>query len=164
MYPQRKSIRLKHYDYHQNGLYFITICINEKKCLLGKIIDNNVILNDAGNMVKKWYQNIETKYEDISCLDFIIMPNHIHFILHIDSQNDRAKDSIISIIQWFKIMTTNEYIKNVKKNNWQPFNQKLWQRSFYEHIIRNEESYQQIATYIEQNPYNWKKDKLYVNE
>ncbi|SUB59661.1 Transposase and inactivated derivatives [Phocoenobacter uteri] len=139
--PQRKTIRLQHYNYHQNSLYFITICINEKKCLFGKIIDNEVILNDAGNMIKKWYQNIEDKFKDIFCLDFIIMPNHIHFILHIDSPNDKTDSNIIAIVQWFKIMTTNEYIKNVKKNNWQPFNKKLWQRSFYEHIIRNEESY-----------------------
>jgi len=66
------------------------------------------------------------------------------------------------MVQWFKTMTTNEYIRNVKQNNWMPFNKKLWQRNYYEHIIRNEKSYFQIAQYIRNNPLKWQNDKYYV--
>jgi REP element-mobilizing transposase RayT len=61
-------------------------------------------------------------------------------------------------MQWFKTMTTNEYIKNVRQNNWEPFNKKLWQRNYYEHIIRNENSYFKISEYIKNNVVNWKED------
>ncbi len=74
------------------------------------------------------------------------------------------KNSISSIIQFFKSIITNEYIKNVKNNNWLPFNKKLWQRNYYEHIIRNEKSYLQIIEYIENNHLKWDEDKFYYIE
>jgi len=67
-----------------------------------------------------------------------------------------------AMIQWFKTMTTNEYIRGVKNNHWQPFNKKLWQRNYYEHIIRDEKSYHQISEYIQTNPLKWREDKYYV--
>ena len=67
-----------------------------------------------------------------------------------------------TIIQWFKTMVSNEYIENVKTNNWIPFNNRLWQRNFWEHIIRDEQSYKDISQYIIDNPVNWGKDELYV--
>ena len=66
-----------------------------------------------------------------------------------------------AVVQWFKTMTTNEYIRGVKTLDWQPFNKKLWQRNYHEHIIRNNNSYQQIADYIENNPANWQKDRFF---
>ena len=65
------------------------------------------------------------------------------------------------MIQWFKTMSTNEYIRNVKNNHWKPFNKKLWQRNYYEHIIRNEKSYLHISEYIKTNPLKWQNDKYY---
>ena len=69
---------------------------------------------------------------------------------------------ISDIIRWFKTMATNEYIRNVKMNNWKPFNGKLFQRDYYEHIIRNEEAYNNIVAYIRNNPANWDKDNFYL--
>lgn len=74
------------------------------------------------------------------------------------------KNSISAIIQWFKSITTNEYIKNVRNNNWWAFNKILWQRNYYEHIIRDEESYNKIVEYIENNPKKWDEDKFYYTE
>ncbi|MCT8841831.1 transposase, partial [Glaesserella parasuis] len=90
-----------------------------------------------------------------------IMPNHIHFILNIENSENDKSPSLFSIIQWFKTMTTNHYIRNVKENNWAYFNKRLWQRSYYEHIIRNEKSYIEICEYIQNNPLNWQLDKLF---
>lgn len=160
--PKRKVIRLQHYDYAQTGLYFITICINHRLNLLGKIQHNQMQLNHAGKMVDSWYHELAKHFNCVKCLDYVIMPNHIHFILLINNETRENKTSLFSIIQWFKTMTTNDYIRNVKICSWQPFEAKLWQRSYYEHIIRNEQSYEQIRQYIENNPYNWRDDILFM--
>lgn len=160
--PKRKTIRLQHYDYAQNGLYFITICINHRKNLLGKIEHNEMYLNDAGNMIAFWYHELEKHFDFIKCLDYVIMPNHLHFIIWINDKSERKTTSLFKIIQWFKTMTANDYICHVKQHVWQPFESKLWQRSYYEHIIRNQISYEKIATYIQNNPYSWQDDILYM--
>ncbi len=114
------------------------------------------------------------------------MPNHFHGILQIINTNtvgadlrvcpdngdehengehiekgEHAGPPLHGMMQWFKTMSTNEYIRNVKNNNWTPFDKKLWQRNYYEHIIRNEKSYLQISEYIRTNPLRWQDDKYY---
>lgn len=200
----RKSIRLKGYDYAQPGLYFVTICVQNRACLFGDIVDTTLILNDAGIMIEKWYFELENKFPDIRCGTHIVMPNHFHCIIqNIDrpwisspspsSDMPSPSSSDISdvradlcvcpdtsgehmfgkhtsgehigsplrrVIQWFKTMTTNEYIRHVKLNDWQRFDGKLWQRNYWEHIIRNDKSLQNISTYITNNPTNWNADLL----
>lgn len=159
-YPKRKRIHLQYYDYSQDGLYFVTICIQDRLCLLGQILDNQMHLNDAGKMIEKIYLELENFYASVKCLDYVIMPNHVHFIVQIEN-NGELSLSLFDVIQRFKSITNVEYIKNVKMNDWSPFNRKLWQRSYYEHIIRDEKDYLNIAEYIEFNPYNWQKDTLF---
>ena len=173
----RKSIRLKGYDYAQAGLYFITLCTQNRECLLGEIKEGEMILNNAGNMMAKWYDELENKFLDIRCHEMIIMPNHFHCIvqnvgsvgadlrvcpdkLETDFEDEHIGSPLHRVVQWFKTMTTNEYIRGVKTLNWQPFNGKLWQRNYWEHIIRNENAYNRIAQYIIHNPQNWGIDKL----
>ncbi|GAB1418378.1 transposase [Bacteroidales bacterium] len=175
----RKSIRLKGYDYSQADLYFITICVQDRECLFGNIENGEMILNDAGQMVEKWYYELGNKYPDIKCHEMMVMPNHFHCIVEnigivgadLRVCPDNAGEPQISgehigsplhrVIQWLKTMSTNEYIRGVKQLGWQPFNGKLWQRNYWEHIIRNEQSYQRISEYIINNPKNWNNDKLY---
>ena len=78
----RRSLRLKDYDYSQAGMYFITICTQNHQCLFGEIIEETMHLNAAGEMIKKWYWELSNKYPDIQCDEYIIIPNHIHFIIH----------------------------------------------------------------------------------
>ena len=199
----RRSIRLKGYDYSQAGLYFVTICIKNKLCLLGHIADQKMLLNDAGNMIVKWYYELENKFSDIRCHEMITMPNHFHCILqntglpvradlrvcptpntpnnhppadplsneHISDQHapDEHKGSPLGehmgsplhrVVQWFKTMTTNEYIRGVKNHDWERFDGKLWQRNYYEHIIRDDRAYHNISNYIRNNPAKWQQDKL----
>lgn len=131
----RRSIRLPHYDYSQVGYYFVTICINERLYLFGNIENNTMILNDAGKMVEIWYQETQNKFVNIRCLDHIVMPNHFHCIWQNTGEN---LTSLSTVVQWFKTMTTNTYIRGVKQQLWEPFYKKLWQRNYYEHVIRNE--------------------------
>ncbi|MFT6259321.1 MAG: REP element-mobilizing transposase RayT [Rickettsiales bacterium] len=180
----RRSIRLKDYDYSQGGAYFITICCEDKKCLFGKIINKKMVLNSAGKMIDKWCLEIPKKFPAIELAIYQIMPNHFHMIIinhdlvgadlcvrpnvaNINYVNIMKKGGHIGpplqkIIQWLKTMTTNEYIRNVKKYGWQSFNKRIWQRNYYEHVIRTENSYQLITDYILTNPAKWLEDKLYV--
>jgi len=212
----RRSIRLKEYDYSQVGLYFITICTQKRLCLFGEIEKGEMILNDPGIMIDKWWNELKHKYRNIELHEQIIMPNHFHGIMQIihetgsvgadlrvcpvldvfhvssgqshriaptgmEKLDERALDEralderalgeralgehagspLHAMIQWFKTMTTNEYIRGVKNNGWSRFNKKLWQRNYYEHIIRNEKSYYQISGYIQTNPLQWQDDKYH---
>ena len=190
----RRSIRLKGYDYSQEGLYFITICCQDRAHLFGHIENGEMILNDAGKMIEHWYHELENKFNDIKCHEMVVMPNHFHCIienvetvvgadLRVCPNNESDKSNTLGehnllgerdgnllgehigsplrrVVQWFKTMTTNHYIRGVKQHNWKQFNGKLWQRNYWEHIIRNEKSYHNISNYIINNPKNWNNDKL----
>ena len=178
----RKSIRLKDYDYSKVGLYFITICIQNRLCLFGNVDNGNMVLNDAGQMVLKWYNELENKYPDKKCHEMVIMPNHFHCIIENIPMNDNHSDAhvgtslrgrpeygienkkynatICDAIGWFKTMTTNEYIRGVKQYNWKRFDNRLWQLKFWDHIIRNDSDYNRIANYIIDNPVKWNNDKF----
>jgi len=184
----RRSIRLTGYDYSQCGYYFITVCTQGRRCLFGEIEKGRMILNDAGKMIGRWWNELKNKYANIEIDEYVIMPNHCHGIINIvgtvgadlgvchdnilDEQIKKGEgehtDSplqgrpIYKMVQWFKTMTTNEYIRNVKQNHWEPFEGKLWQRNYYEQIVRDEISLRRIREYIINNPYQWQKDKLFT--
>ncbi|MBU1668747.1 transposase [bacterium] len=163
----RKSIRLKHYDYYKNGAYFITICTQNREHLFGEIIDNEMLLNNAGKMIQKWLHKLDNNFEGISIDGMVIMPNHVHFVLSIFMPT-KGRDMALplhglsEVLQWFKTMTTNEYIRGVKSNIYPAFYKRVWQRNYYEHIIRNEKSLSEIQEYMKNNPQQWADDVLYT--
>ena len=245
---RRCTLRLKGYDYSQAEMYFIARDTQNYQWLFGEMREETMHLNDAGKMIEKWYWELSNKFLDIQCDEYIIMPNHIHFIIHkidqnkpdkqkmnnprrgrpmcppicspidilpitnradtqvcpYDDKNEKLNDeknsmdlncmgvdmgghigpplrkiekyderitenketgeytmssSIPIIVQWFKTMTTNEYIRHIKHNNLKPFTGKLWQRNYYEHIIRNEIELKRIREYIINNPLKWEFDQ-----
>lgn len=161
---ERKLQRLKGYDYSQNGAYFITICTQNRLCLFGDIYSGSLILNNAGKMVFKKLEEMPKIYSGIKIDKFIVMPNHLHAIIEIQ-QNGTTQGSFPTIsecIQRFKTYTTKLYIDGVKKGNYPHFDKKIWQKSFYDRIIRNEHEYQEICQYIETNPLKWEEDKYYI--
>lgn len=200
----RKSIRLKGYDYSQAGLYFITICVQDRKCLFGKIeeIENvgvenfqplqpEMILNDAGKIANECWLDIPTHFPNAVLHEHIVMPNHVHGIIELKfvgvgnvevadltvgaenflpqpTPNEPLRNqfqkmiphSIGSIVKGFKIGVTKWFRNNpLEDENFK--SQRIWQRNYYEHIIRDEQSYQRISEYIINNPKNWKEDKFY---
>jgi putative transposase len=180
----RKSIRLKNYDYSQAGLYFITICTEHRHCLFGTTQNDNMALHDAGNMIDNQWHELPNRFPSVILHKYVVMPNHFHGIIELvgaipcgcpdradtspattivaDRAGTRPVPTLGDVTGAFKSLSTNEYIKNVKRNNWQRFAGKLWQTNYYEHVIRNEESYSKIAEYIQNNPLNWREDKYYV--
>lgn len=178
-FPKRKSIRLQGYDYSQSGFYFITICTQNHLCLFGEIDKNGSMKrNPAGDMIEKWWHELDHKYPPVFLHDHIVMPNHFHGIIQLNHSNELAEHdaystikpttsleipSISTMVGWFKTMTVNEYIRNVKSNNWRPFRNRLWQRNYYEHVIRDEDAWLEISEYIRTNPLRWVDDKYYRN-
>lgn len=181
----RRSIRLRNYDYTQAGAYFVTICVQHRESLFGEIIGGKMHPNDAAHMVAHWFAELEHKFHDIECDAFVCMPNHVHFIVinvgadphnrpdippSRQTQTGQTRRSaptgppLSEVIQWFKSMTTNAYIRGVKQNNWQPFPGKLWQRNYWDHIIRNETELHRIREYIHNNPALWKQDRLHPDQ
>ncbi|HRY82900.1 MAG TPA: transposase [Candidatus Moranbacteria bacterium] len=169
----RKNNRLQNYDYSQNGMYFVTICTKNREELFGGIKNGKMILNELGKIVQKCYLEIPKHFDNIYLDQYVIMPNHVHGIIEINfninvgnaymrSKNtNRTKMLLSKIVQGFKAAVTrmeNGYDKNNKKERVYAF-PTIWQKSFYDHIIRNEISLNKIREYILNNPKNWEQDR-----
>jgi putative transposase len=127
----RKSPRLSSYDYSQEGAYFVTVCVQGRQALLGKIIQGEMRLNQAGYMVERWWHKLESNFPSLKTDFFVVMPNHFHGIallaentaspLPACPQGAHMGAPLQKIVQWFKTMTTNEYIHGVKEHGWPQF-------------------------------------------
>jgi len=188
----RRSIRLKGYDYAQAGLYFITICCQDRAHLFGEISDGVMILNEYGKIAFAEWENSINIRDNICLHDFVVMPNHIHGIIEIvfKKANQYAgklelapitkfqspSQTIGSIVRGYKIATIKKIKDKVLErgelqfahtSQFAPIEKiiqldfKIWQRNYYEHIIRNEASHQRISDYILNNPAQWTEDKFY---
>jgi REP element-mobilizing transposase RayT len=214
----RRSYRLKGYDYNQAGLYFITICVKNMECTFGEIVNSEMVLNKIGRIADECWLEIPKHFPKILLYEYSIMPNHMHDILHLkqdgcvpnkkignslvgtshvmslqDDPNKNSGNNVVShpdklfpleytlftpipgidfstnnqrkfsnplpesvsvIIQQYKASVK----RNCNKSNEYEFN---WQSRFYDHVIKDEQSYLRIADYIKSNPKNWKDDKYY---
>lgn len=162
--PERKPNRLKNYDYSQNGIYFLTVCTKNKECVLGKVVGGGdldapqMILSDYGKTVEKYIQSIEDAYSQITVMNYVVMPNHIHLIIMVYSDDNIFREvktktpanNIISVM-----------ISALKKHISKEIGVNIWQRSYHDHIIRNESSFNNIWEYVEYNTARWKKDCFY---
>lgn len=163
---RRSTLRLRGFDYSSEGAYFVTICAQDRLCLFGEVADDSVHLNEAGMMIDRWWREIGATADCSEFDEYVVMPNHLHGILwHQTEDGDSAVSpgatklvDVSSVVQSFKTFTTNDYIRHVKNSSWPPFPGKLWQRGFYDHVIRDEEALQQIRQYIRDNPRRWAQD------
>jgi len=144
----RKSPRIPGYDYSSCNYYFITICTHEKKCMFG--FQNH--LTGIGKIVDRHIRNIPGYYQNVLVDKYVVMPNHVHMILVIgDGENNPNLNQIIG-----------QYKSGVSREIHKLFpDHMIWQRSFHDHIIRNQKSYEKIWTYIENNPLKWEEDCFY---
>jgi len=184
----RRSIRLKGYDYSKAGLYFITICTHNRECLFGEIIDQQMILNDAGKIADECWLRIPEHFPNAVLHEHVVMPNHVHGIIglanhqHAAGVDDAAgdfeplPDADLAHVEPLS-PPRNEYQKIIPRSigsivrgykigvtkffraNTDIYD--VWHGNFHEHIIRNEQSYWRISEYIIDNPKVWKDDKFY---
>lgn len=166
----RRSVRLKDYDYSSVGAYYITVCTRDRQCLFGEIIENKIHLNKYGKIAKKEWMKTPMVRPNIKLDEFVIMPNHIHGIITISNNPTTTcsrgvlqyaptntfcspSQTIGSIIRGFKSTITRQ-INILCDTPDRP----IWQRSFYDHVIRNEISLHKIREYIVDNPLTWQSD------
>ena len=170
---KRKPLRLERYDYNRAGAYFITICTQNKHCLLSRIVGTGVLdcpeiaLTPYGKIADKYINQLNNFYQHISVDRYVIMPNHIHILLFVSPHNNLnliengqsrtpvptgANSFVSQFVSTFKRFCNKEYGKN------------LWQSRFYDHIIRNQKDYEEHANYIHKNPLRWYHDELYTEE
>ncbi|MBA2277000.1 MAG: transposase [Chloroflexia bacterium] len=161
-WPQRRSIRLGGFDYAGAGAYFVTVCVQHRVCLFGSVIDDEVRLNEAGETILDRWTRLPSRYARIEVDAVVVMPNHVHGIIMVNHDDDwrgEPRPVLGDIVGWFKTMTTNEYIRGVRERGWEPFPGRLWQRNYYEYIIRNERAHERIRAYIAANPSRWPFDE-----
>lgn len=151
MLPKRKSTAIPHYDYSQPGAYFITLCVEKRRPILGKIDSSpQVVLSSIGKIVSDVWYSLPQRFP---CLDaisqsiFVVVPDHIHGILQITAGGVSPSPTLHQILGSFKSITTIETNRLLGTPG-----QKLWQRSAYEHILRNQQDFDEAAGYIAENP------------
>lgn len=186
----RRSIRLKGYDYAEAGAYFVTICVQGRECLFGRVVDGAMVLSDAGRVVDETLRRLPGRFPGMALDAFVVMPNHVHGIVlildgrgeprvrpiledrrgescirpndqgdHKDRPYGTAQDSLGRIVQAFKSLATMEYTHGVNQSGWPPFPGRLWQRNYYERVIRNDDELHRARKYIAENPMKWAEDK-----
>ena len=144
----RKATRIPNFDYSSCNYYFITICTHEKKCIFGSPTQ----LNPLGIIAKKHILQIPFHYKTVLIDKYVVMPNHIHMILVLNGDDN---PSITQIIGQFKSGVTKEIRETYPELQ-------IWQRSFHDHVIRDQAGYEKIWLYIEGNPQCWEKDCFYT--
>lgn len=163
----RKQLRINNYDYSKPNYYFVTICTFNMNNLFGSISNNKMNLNSSGVIVKDALLTTISYNKTFKLDKYIIMPNHVHAIIIknniLITKNllPKSTTSISDFICEFKSRTVHKYIRAVKNKECPPFNKRIWQRSFYDHIIRNQQDYQRICKYINTNPQKWQQDKYF---
>jgi REP element-mobilizing transposase RayT len=166
--PNRQSIRLKTYDYSKPGYYFVTICTQTLKNRFGNIVDGNMQLNQLGKIITEQWNNLPNRFPNIKLDQFVVMPNHIHGIIAIvvgapakgRAPARGAPTTVGDIVGTYKSLCVHHCLKWAKSNNPPFFIGKLWQRNYWEHIVRNENELNCIRDYILHNPQKWEMDKL----
>ena len=157
MRPARQRNRLTEYDYSQPGAYFVTICTKDRKCILSRIVGGDayiapqMVLSAQGKVVEQYIKTIP------GIDSYTIMPNHIHFVVCISAENgsmwaSTPTKTLGSLIRSFKTMVT------------KTIGEKIWQRYYYDHVIRDREDYDGHVRYICENPLRWRYDELYTPE
>ena len=173
--PKRKHPRLKDFDYGAEGVYFVTICTQDRRCLLSRIVGRGftpaeeyehtgsvrsvVKLTKCGEIAEKQLFLIEKRFPGVIIDTYVIMPNHIHVVFSINTETAGAspRPTIMDVVCAYKSLTSRECKKIISA-------EKVFQTSFYEHIIRNTKDYEEITEYILGNPDKWLFDKLYSEE
>ena len=167
--PRRKHLRLRGFDYGQPGAYFVTICTQKRRCILGDVVDDEVVLSPQGRIVSDCWHDLANHYEHIELDEFVVMPNHIHgIVVIIDSGKGcganevgagfkpapKGRHSLSEVVRAFKTFSARR-INHLRNRTGEP----VWQRNYYEHGIRDDTSLLAVREYIVINPAKWSEDR-----
>ena len=133
----------------------MTVVTEGRRELFGHIKDGQLHLNDAGLMVKECIDGLETRFKGLNVLNRVVMPNHVHAVLY-----NEKEQNIPEVMRQFKAKTSRLYHKKMETDGWTKFDTRLWQRSYYDVIIRNRRMFEFVNNYISVNPERWMHDKM----
>ena len=151
---------MQNFDYSRTGSYFITICTKDRKNIFGAVGADSI----SARMITRTFSETIKQFNGVESPIFVVMPNHFHAIINLTRTDMESVPTVSDIVQSFKRYSTVEYAKMVKQGLLPPFDKQIWQRSFYDHIIRNRDDYNEVYKYIYENPKHWELDKLYSKE
>lgn len=153
-FSRRKEIRLKQYDYSQPGYYFVTICTHQRQTLFSDFVGAHLCVRPRTPecFLITWLYELEQKYPGVVVDCWAVMPDHLHVILALTGAHTGAP--LPDIVKWYKTQTTNAYIRLVRQSQMPPFQTHVWQRGYYDHIIRNDTDLAETRQYIADNPLN----------
>jgi putative transposase len=164
-YFSRQSLRLKDYDYARAGMYFVTVCTFGRACILGSAGEDASNLSEFGHMVQEAWLALPSRYPGIDVDAFVVTPNHVHGIVVLDglSEGGQAQGpdptmTLPQVVHRFKSFTTSQYCDFREAEPFGLHVGKLWQRNYYEHVIRDETDLQRVRQHIQDNPLNWRLD------
>jgi REP element-mobilizing transposase RayT len=177
--PNRHSMRLAGFDYAEHGAYFVTICTEKRVPLFGSLVNDSMEPNAVGSMIERWWAELPRKFPRVEIDAFVVMPNHVHGLLFINGADVVLNEAQVQhgegghtgpplqvpkaplprVIQWFKTMSTNAYFAGVRDSGWTPVAGKVWQRGYYDHVVRRDEELNDIRQYIIDNPRRWSEDE-----
>ena len=150
-FVQRKINRISEFDYGVNGAYFVTICTQNRRKILSQIVgDGFPVPKTIGLLAEEYIKQIPQKYSGVYVDKYVIMPDHIHMLLRIDCGTGNPSPTLGNIVGWYKYQVTKTYNKRTSMNG-----VRLFQRSYYDHVVRNQQDYNEIWEYIENNPRKW---------
>jgi REP element-mobilizing transposase RayT len=155
-YPERKPTRRPGFDYATPGIYFVTICLRDMSQLrFGYVQDRQIVLTEAGTLIEtEWTANI-ARYPGSQTDALVVMPNHIHAIVMTGADPADPSANLNEIIATFKSVSTAAYGRGVRAGTFPPYEGALWQRSYYDRMIRDDATLERARAYIEGNPARW---------
>jgi REP-associated tyrosine transposase len=145
----RHSVRLRDYDYRRAGAYFITVCVQDKRCVLSRIVNDAVMLDRAGRVVQSVWDSLPDRFPGLDVDAFVIMPSHVHGVIVLP---DGGKGPLGEVVRTFKAAST----RLIRTSGFPDFG---WQRSYYEHVIRGEDELERVRAYVVGNPARWETDR-----
>ncbi len=157
--PQRRSMRLKGYDYGRAGAYSLTICADGQGCIFGEVRDSEMCLNGNGDIVWACWQDLPRHYAHVCTDVFMVMPNHVHGIIVLTDTGSRKTDTrhglpeIVRALKTFSARRINELRRAPGA--------RVWQRGYFDHVVRNEDDLDRIRRYIVENPARWSDDEYH---
>jgi len=179
--PKRKNMRLKNYGYSQNGAYFLTVCVQERHEWLGKIEARDAVpvgdavlsvpvirLSKAGKIVKSYLDNMNEKMDFAILENYVIMPNHVHLLIVVNHRNNVNSGGTLRTASPTAVSSKSAAIPRIihglKAVTTKQIGHAIWQRSYHDHIIRNESEFQKVWQYIDENPIKWADDIYYCGK
>lgn len=157
---RRASLRLQGHNYTTPRWYFVTLCTQGMKQIMGSVICSTVYLSDYGHTVNLYWLSLEARYSNLYLGEYVIMPNHIHSVVCIE----RADKNLSDIVGEFKSLSASAYIRGTKNGIYPSLEHNVWQRGFHNRIVRSTKDRLRIVQYINNNPTKWFSDRYFVDE